>query len=87
MDLPLPKIVTSRVRPQTLPSSKLMSAAILPGGKVGFRAKYLEPRSPCSSAATNSNRTLRRGGSGSAAKASATDSAWAIATPLSSAPL
>ena len=62
-------------------------AAIRPDGTTGWRAKYSEPSSPCSSAPTNSSRIDRRGGSGSAAKASPISSTMATPLALSRAPL
>ena len=66
---PRPMTVTSRVRPKTLAPSMLMSTAMRPSGTGGWRARYSEPRRPCSSAATAAKRMLRLGAFSSAAYA------------------
>ena len=86
-DLPRPMTGTSRVRPQMLMPSMLTFAASRPGGTGEWRARYEEPSSPCSSAATAAKRIERRGRSGSATNASAIASIVASPEALSRAPL
>jgi hypothetical protein len=67
--------------------STFTSATIDAASTVGRAAKYLDPRSPFSSAVTNTNSSERLGRSGDRARDAATSSRTAVPEALSIAPL